>query len=147
MIWIVGVACLLGGAAIGALLFKLLLSDEVRIRTLEDQLQALSQEHEQYKSSVHSHFNQSAQLLGKLTDSYRDVYLHMADGARSLCPDYISSQMALSGDTRALLDKDTSAAVPAQPPMPPLDYATRSDPGRRSPLADDYGLGEPREQV
>lgn len=147
MIWIVGVACFLGGAAIGALLFKLLLSDEVRIRTLEQQLQTLSEEHEHYKSSVHSHFNHSAQLLGKLTDSYREVYLHMADGARSLCPDYVSSQMTLSGDTRALLDRDKVGTAPEQPPMPPLDYATRSDPGRRSALADDYGLGEPREQT
>lgn len=149
MIWIIGAGCFLGGGAIGALLFKILMSDEVRIRALEDQLQALSEEHENYKSSVHSHFNNSAQLLNKLTDSYRDVYMHLADGARSLCPDYISSQLNLSGDNRALLEKDASASGPYaritaqnQPLMPPLDYALKTDPGQKGQLADDFGLGD-----
>jgi uncharacterized membrane-anchored protein YhcB (DUF1043 family) len=149
MIWIIGTGCFLGGSAIGALLFKILMSDEVRIRALEDQLQALSEEHEKYKSSVHSHFNSSAQLLNKLTDSYRDVYMHQADGARSLCPDYISNQLSLSGNNRALLEKDASAAghfgsltALGQPLTPPLDYAQKTDPGQKGQLADDYGLGD-----
>jgi hypothetical protein len=137
MIWIVGFGCLLGGAAIGALLFKLLLSDEVRVKALEQQLQTLSEEHENYKSSVHNHFNNSAQLLTRLTDSYREVYLHMAEGARSLCPDYISSQMTLSGDARQLLEKDESATAPL---APPLDYAARTSPEQKGSLADDYGF-------
>lgn len=151
MIWIIGAGCFLGGGAIGALLFKMLMSDEVRIRTLEDQLQTLSEEHENYKSSVHSHFNNSAQLLNKLTDSYRDVYMHLAAGARSLCPDYISSQLSLSGDTRALLEKDTSAsgtsAMQGQPLMPPLDYALKTDSGQKGQLSDDYGLGDVQEKA
>lgn len=153
MIWIIGAGCFLGGGAIGALLFKILMSDEVRIRTLEDQLQALSEEHENYKSSVHSHFNNSAQLLNKLTDSYRDVYMHLADGARSLCPDYISSQLSLSGESRALLEKDASAGRPygsitaqGQPLMPPLDYALKTDPAQKGQLAEDFGLGDLQER-
>jgi len=154
MIWIIGAGCFLGGGAIGALLFKILMSDEIRIRTLENQLQALSEEHENYKSSVHSHFNNSAQLLNKLTDSYRDVYMHLADGARSLCPDYISSQLSLSGESRALLEKDASAGGPygsiaaqGQPLMPPLDYALKPDPAQKGQLAEDFGLGNIQERT
>jgi len=155
MIWIIGAGCFLGGGAIGALLFKILMSDEVRVRALEDQLRSLSEEHEEYKSSVHSHFNNSAQLLNKLTDSYRDVYMHLADGARSLCPDYISSQLSLSGENRALLEKDASAGgrhfgsitAPGQPLTPPLDYAQKTVPGQKGQLADDYGLGDSQEKI
>ncbi len=109
MIWLIGLGCLLSGTILGALLFKLYLSDEAKVRTLEEQLQALSEEHESYKSNVHNHFNSSAQLLGKLTESYRDVFVHMAEGARTLCPDYISSQMSLSGDSRTLLGQGEPA--------------------------------------
>jgi uncharacterized membrane-anchored protein YhcB (DUF1043 family) len=102
-------------------------------------LQTLSEEHENYKSSVHTHFNSSAQLLGKLTESYRDVFVHMAEGARTLCPDYISSQMTLTGDTKALLGQaDASNNVPL---APPLDYAARTEPTKKSgSLDEDYGF-------
>lgn len=142
MIWLVGIGFFLGGAAVGGLLFKLLMSDEARVRELEERLQELGEEHENYKNNVHTHFNSSAQLLNKLTESYREVYLHMADGARSLCPDYISSQLSLSSDAKALLDKDHSGTSKPGATMtaPPLDYATRSSPDRKGLLADDYGL-------
>ena len=142
MIWLIGIGCLLGGAIIGALLFKVLLSDEARVRALEEQLQALSEEHESYKSNVHNHFNSSAQLLGKLTESYREVYMHMAEGARSLCPDYISSQMSLSADGNALLGQNV-AGNSDTPPAPPLDYAARTESGKKGSLDEDYGFKEP----
>lgn len=140
MIWLVGIGCLLGGAVIGALLFKILLSDEARVKVLEEQLQSLSEEHENYKSSVHTHFNSSAQLLGKLTESYREVYMHMAEGARSLCPDHISSQMSLSADNKALLGRDEGGSD--TPLVPPLDYAARTEPGKKGSLDEDYGFDQ-----
>lgn len=144
MIWLVGLGCLLAGAVIGAVMFKVLLSDEAKVRELEEQLQTLSEEHEQYKSNVHNHFSNSAHLLGKLTDSYREVFLHMAEGALTLCPDYISSQMSLSTDTRSLLGGESGKSAPL---APPLDYAARSEPGRKGALDEDYGFdSEPNTQ-
>lgn len=138
MIWLVGLGCLLAGAVIGAVMFKVLMSDEARVRELEEQLQTLSEEHENYKGNVHSHFSNSAQLLGKLTESYREVFLHMAEGARTLCPDYISSQMSLSADTRSLLGQD--AGKSNTPLAPPLDYAARAEPGKKNAADEDYGF-------
>lgn len=145
MIWLVGLGCLLAGTVIGAVAYKVLMSDEAKVRALEEQLQTLSEEHERYKSNVHSHFSNSAQLLGKLTDSYRDVFMHMAEGARSLCPDYISSQMSLSADTRSLLGQgDSKNNVPL---APPLDYAAPAEPGKKGALDEDYGFeSEPNTQ-
>lgn len=149
MTLIIGFGCFLGGAALGALLFKLLASDEVRVKNLETQLQALSEEHENYKSNVNGHFNTSAQLLNKLTDTYREVYLHMADGARSLCPDYISNQLSLTGDNRSLLERErgNTEDADAGAPVPPLDYAARTRPDQKGNLAEDFGFNEETERT
>lgn len=138
MVWLIGLGCLLTGAVIGAVLFKVLLSDEARVRALEEQLQTLSEEHENYKNTVHNHFSSSAQLLGKLTESYREVFLHMAEGARTLCPDYISSQVSLSADTQALTGQTDKGRN--TPLAPPLDYAARAEPAKKGSLDEDYGF-------
>lgn len=128
MMWLLGLVCLLGGIVIGAILYKFLRSDEVRIHQLEDQLQSLSDEYENYKKDVHAHFGDSAQLLNKLTESYKDVYQHLAQGARTLCPDYIATQI-----TQAASTTSTVSQLENNPPRfnnepkailsPPLDYA------------------------
>lgn len=58
-------------------------------------LEKTAKEHRDYKEEVQHHFATSAELLDKLTESYRDVYLHMAKSADVLCDD---------GPTRPLLD-------------------------------------------
>ena len=150
MIWIISVAVFLVGAATGALLFRALKSDAVKVKSLEAQLQALSEEHETYKSNVHLHFGNTAKLLNDMTDSYRKVYLHLASGAQSLCPDYISSQLSLSNDAKALLEREdgiqSNPAETAQepPPAPPRDYAERMDAeDRKETLSEDYGIEPP----
>lgn len=155
MSWILAIVCFIVGAAAGALLFKLLRSDEAQVRELKAQLQRLSEEHEAYKSSVHAHFNNSARLLNSLTDSYREVYAHMAESARSLCPDYISSQLTLTGTGKGLLERDTLRDTvhpphhPGNPPShepaeaPPRDYADKADPKAAGPLSEGYGVEKP----
>ena len=143
MIWLIGIGCFLGGAALGALLFKMLGSDEVRIDALEQQLQTLTNEHENYKNNVHAHFSSSAQLLNRLTESYKDVYVHMADGARLLCPDYISSQLTLNSDDRTLLG--SGARTPPyneklRPIAPPLDYAPKPGPDQKHTMDDNFRI-------
>jgi uncharacterized membrane-anchored protein YhcB (DUF1043 family) len=142
MSWIIGITCLLIGAAVGALLFRAFRSDEVRVKQLETQLQQLAEEHENYKSSVHAHFSGTARLLNDMTDSYRKVYLHMANSAQALCPDYISSQLSLSSEAKALLERDKEEDSKA-PLAPPLDYAARTAASRKSSLAEDYGIDPP----
>jgi len=143
MMWIIAIACFVVGSAVGALLFKAFKSDEARVQTLKLQLQQLSEEHEAYKSSVNTHFGDSAKLLAQLTDSYREVYLHVASGARSLCPDYISSQLSLSDDAKLLLnrgDQDHTRSAGDRNAAPPLDYAAKADPEAVGPLSEEYGI-------
>lgn len=141
MIWLIGIGCFLGGAALGALLFKMFRSDEVRIDALEQQLQTLTNEHENYKNSVHAHFSSSAQLLSRLTESYKDVYVHMADGARALCPEYISSQLAFNSDDKILLGSGTKTPLyneRPRPVVPPLDYAPKPGPDQKRAMDEDF---------
>lgn len=138
--WLLGLVCLIGGMVIGAILYKFLRSDEVRVHQLEDQLQTLSDEYENYKKDVHAHFGDSAQLLNKLTESYKDVYQHLAQGARTLCPDYIAKEItqatAITGldqpqNAPQRLNSDNKPIL-----SPPLDYVTpenRQTPSLLSP--------------
>ena len=125
MLWMVALGCLLVGALIGAFLYKLLRSDETRVQQLEMQLQSLGDEYENYKKEVHGHFSDSAILIGKLTESYREVYQHMAHGARNLCPDHIAVQLTQLSPTEnpvAGIDRPASANPEAVRLSPPLDY-------------------------
>lgn len=123
MLWLVALGCLFGGAVAGALLFKLLKSDEARVQQLEAELQQLSQEYESYKREVHGHFSDSAHLLGKLTESYRDVFQHLAQGARDLCPEYIANQVTQITSLSVHPDLDSKGPDGGATRLsPPLDY-------------------------
>lgn len=49
-------------------------------------VEELTTEKEQYEAEVVEHFKASADLLNEMTDKYRDVYRHMAEGAQKLVP-------------------------------------------------------------
>lgn len=153
MIWLTGIICFAVGLCVGAVLFNYLKSDTAKVKQLEEKLEDLQQEHREYRQMVHSHFTTSAQLFLNLTDSYRDVYNHLARGAQSLCPDDISSQLTLFADNRDMLSELTPADTEQRKPReeefsPPRDYATREGPNRKGNLAEDYGLegGRNREE-
>lgn len=58
-----------------------------RARELEDRLQLAEDEMNRYRQDVSEHFGQTSQLLRDLTLQYRNVYEHLAEGARTLCPE------------------------------------------------------------
>jgi hypothetical protein len=57
---------------------------------LESQLDQAKQARVDYEAEVSDHFAQTADLLHKLTDDYRSVYAHLADGAEQLCGDRVN---------------------------------------------------------
>lgn len=58
-----------------------------RARDLEDRLQLAEEEMNQYRAQVSDHFSDTSKLLRDLTLQYRSVYEHLAEGARTLCPE------------------------------------------------------------
>jgi len=142
MSWLIGLIGFAVGLVVGAVVYKQLKSDEARVRLLEEQLEDLQREHDSYKESVNSHFHDTASLLSNLTDSYRDVYRHMAAGAQALCPEYISEQLSHSAKAQESLTRDTFTQNQDNNAnlTPPRDYADHSGLDHKGGLAEDYGL-------
>jgi len=61
--------------------------DAERARELEDRLQLAEDEMNRYRADVSEHFGATSKLLRDLTLQYRSVYEHLAEGARTLCPE------------------------------------------------------------
>jgi uncharacterized protein len=90
-----------------------------RIRELETDLATSREELERYRGQVAEHFTQTSRLLRDLTLQYRSVYEHLADGARTLCP-----------EGTPLLDRSLAeAALPEVAPAPePEDGSDNGSP-------------------
>ena len=134
------IALIIGGA-IGCLIgwYSALASrgDNKRkiILELESQLDQARQNKVDYEAEVTEHFSRTADLLNKLTDDYRSVYTHLANGADQLCGDQISmSEPALSAPPHDATDKPQLVEV-AQP----LDYAPKK-PDEQGQLSETFGL-------
>lgn len=125
------------GAAVGWYLALNSRSDNKRrvIMDLESQLDQARQGRADYEAEVTEHFAQTAELLHKLTDDYRNVYTHLAKGADQLCGDQVSmSDSALSGPGDAPGQQPHLVGV-AQP----LDYAPKK-PDEQGQLSETFGL-------
>jgi uncharacterized membrane-anchored protein YhcB (DUF1043 family) len=79
-----------------------------RCRELEAELAASQAALGQYRSEVAAHFSQTSELLRTMTHHYRTVYEHLAEGARTLCPDQVTSLGA--GLDRALLPEEAQVS-------------------------------------
>lgn len=131
-----GAAALLVGLAIGALLGLRMSPQGQKNRELEGKLDQAIQDKKAYEDEVIEHFSNTAGLINKLTDSYRDVHNHLATGAATLCKDQgpISLE-ALSGPR---LDSEIPADLADV--QPPLDYAPKTNPEETGMLNEEFGL-------
>lgn len=96
-------------------------------------IKKLEEEHEKYRKEVDSHFVKTAGLFKGLTDQYRDVYQHMADGAGTLCSDEVKtlqSDLAATG----LLTQEESVVVNAE--------SEETKPASEQPVAADVTKSE-----
>jgi uncharacterized membrane-anchored protein YhcB (DUF1043 family) len=143
IIWLVGILCFVIGLVAGGLIFKHFFSDEAKVKNLSDELEELTETHNDYQQSVYSHFENTAHLINKLTLSYREVYERLARDADILCPEDISKQLALTKQSSDLLGADDSQGnlnEQMDDLFPPRDYAAKTSPDQKGGLAADYGL-------
>ena len=134
------IALIIGGA-IGSLIgwYSALASrgDNKRkiILELESQLDQARQNKVDYEAEVTEHFSRTADLLIKLTDDYRSVYTHLANGADQLCGDQISmSEPALSAPPHDAAEKPHLVEMAQH-----LDYAPKK-PDEQGQLSETFGL-------
>ena len=140
MLWFAAAGSLLVGILVGALFARAGSRREAaRAQELEEQLRNSEAEQTRYRGQVSEHFSETSRRLRDLTLQYKSVYEHLADGARTLCPEG-AIEIAASLSEAAL----PIAAGSAQPEEPDTQLDLELDPPDRwaaSATHDDDDLG------
>ena len=111
----------------------------------------LKQENEKFREEVNDHFVQTAELINRLTDSYKAVFDHLSDGAGRLVEDKVIRERMpqVSGQevrlkpigaprpdtpTGAAKPKSPEKPTPASPTQPPgsSPRSPSKDPGKKN---------------
>lgn len=143
MLWLTAIGCLAVGIAIGFVLAGRTISNPQKVSDLEQQLQELQSSHARYKEEVSEHFSMTAELVQQMTDSYKDVYQHLATGAQELCSGEVASKLlpaSSDGVFGLALSADNDGELQA-----PKDYAPRRNPSQSGALAEGFGLEKIRD--
>ncbi len=135
-IWLVAILSLATGVVAGVFFAGRINVNTSRIQELEAQIRAMKDQHTDYRDSVSDHFNLTAELVQHMTESYKDVYQHLAIGAQDLCSNEVASKL-LPADTETVLNSEMSDDSSLSPPR---DYAAKQDPTQKGALAEDFGL-------
>ncbi|PAV25347.1 hypothetical protein CF392_11455 [Tamilnaduibacter salinus] len=135
MIVAIAIGILIAGLVAGYFIGRSGSAGGLQQRRLEQQIDELRSEYTRYQAQVNEHFVESAHMLRRFNDAYRDINRHMARGASRLCHDEDwTNEFALESNAQARLGRS------ADDPEPPRDYAPKADPEEKGTLAEDYGL-------
>ena len=140
--WLLPAITLVAGIAIGFLIARL--APNAAPGRTQRQLNEIQERFDAYQSEVVTHFNTTANLVKKLTQSHQDVQQHLSEGANRLALDELTRQRLLAslhaedggGERRERLKAPASQEMPK-------DYAPKSAdvPGM---LDESYGLKNKR---
>jgi len=109
-----------------------------RLRELEQELEEARRELASYRERVAGHFTETSKHLRDLALQYRTVYEHLADGARTLCPEAaVPIEAGLPGSLLAepSASEDESRLTPPETADGSPESAAASEDDRREPLA------------
>ncbi len=140
MIWLTGIACLIVGVVIGVVFSSRLNSSASRVQELEHQIRDLKDNHLTYRDNVSDHFSMTADLVQHMTESYREVYQHLASGAQDLCSNEVASKLLPAGSD-AVFDSNENTE-PASGLNPPKDYAAKQNPSQKGALSEEFGISK-----
>jgi uncharacterized membrane-anchored protein YhcB (DUF1043 family) len=117
--WGIGIIGFAIGIGCGLAIGLLLRGNRRREEELEQEVTAQQRQFDAYRVQVNQHFQTTSELVQKMTDSYRDVYTHLAAGSAALCKDEVAAPSLEFAD-QPVLDN------PAQDVAP--DRAAAEDP-------------------
>lgn len=154
-VWIIAVVALIVGALIGYLMGRSGGNDSRQLDLIE-QLDETQRELADYKEKVTAHFEETANLVSDLTESYKAVHLHLAKSSVELCSNEQASRTLEAAMQPRLSDSSSDeeatekAAQQSEEAVAaaPLDYAPKK-PDEAGTLSETYGLkeGESKDQV
>ncbi len=127
---------LLIGLLIGGLMGRGMTAEGRGRRELQSQVSDLQRKQADYQEEVNQHFNETAELLNQMANSYREVHNHLVHGAQQLTASGISPLQALP-EGRPILESKTIPAT--QTLEQPKDYAPK-DPGGKGELHPEFGI-------
>ncbi|MDH5546675.1 MAG: YhcB family protein [Gammaproteobacteria bacterium] len=108
---------LLFGLVVGGLIGYFLKKEDggykSRNEDLAKELERTQFELGKYKADVANHFLTTANLINNMTDSYRAVHEHLAEGANSLCAEQLGVERLEIRQTH-LLDKQEKSSTPTE---------------------------------
>ena len=151
-VWIIGIVTLAVGALIGYLLGRSGDSSGKQ-QQLIDQLNESQRELSEYKEQVNGHFEKTAELVNNLTESYKEVHQHLAQGSEALClgehnPVKLDTETApriednpdqSEDDIPTVTEQVTAETATEEAVQPPLDYAPKK-PDEEGTLSETYGI-------
>ena len=145
--------CLFSFAAgcLATVVFNKFMSGESRqARDVERHLQETQDQLKTYQQEVSDHFEQTARLVDQLTESYREVHNHLADGAQNLL-DLPGNQPIMKNLPDNAGGEPEVAASEGKTVEPPLDYAPKRTPYDKGMLDESFGIDKkaapPEEQT
>jgi len=146
MLWLTGIGFLAVGIAIGYFLAGRVNNNPSKIDELEQKLQDLQRSNSRYRDEVSEHFSTTAELVQQMTESYKDVYQHLASGAQDLCSGEVASKLLPASSEPvfggALPNSEDEGDGEMQAPK---DYAPRTSSTQSGALAEDFGLEKIKE--
>lgn len=137
-IWLTVIACLAIGVVIGVVFASRLNTSPSRIQELENQIRDLKEHHSSYQDSVSDHFSMTADLVQHMTESYKEVYQHLASGAQELCSNDVANKLLPAGSDAVFENSNTTDTTSGL--IPPKDYAAKQNPRQVGALSEDFGL-------
>lgn len=139
MTWLIAIGCLAAGIAIGVIFASRSNTSPARVQELENQIRDLKESHASYRDNVSDHFSMTAELFQHMTESYKEVYQHLASGAQELCSNEVASKL-LPARSDSVFENDASENESVSGLNPPKDYAAKQKPGQKGALAEDFGI-------
>ena len=113
-VWVTGLITFAVGIACGAGITYLMAGNSRRRTSeLQEKFDQLQQELDNYRDQVGQHFRKTSELVQAMTDSYRNVYEHLAKGSEVLCQDPVSTpRLDFAQHAKLDTESDTNTQVP-----------------------------------
>ncbi|ARD10527.1 MULTISPECIES: Z-ring associated ZapG family protein [Pseudomonas] len=140
LVWLLPTLALVAGVVIGFLVARLL--PNTVPNSTQRQLDDIQERFDTYQNEVVTHFNSTANLVQKLSQSYQDVQEHLAEGANRLALDELTRQRllaALHPEANHAHRDHRDRLTPPRDTETPKDYAPKS-PNTPGMLDEHYGL-------
>ena len=135
-VWAIGLIAFAFGIVGGVGVAYLVFGSNRRAQELQSKIEALQEELDDYRGQVGQHFRRTSELVQKMTNSYREVYEHLASGSQALCKDPVNTPRLDIPETPTLDAKPGQATDEA----PDIDEFSDAETDRQ--MQDDDYLGE-----